>query len=1318
MRKKLAFRKTISRMRSLLCLLIAMFATFGMVTAIQEAHHDFPNSSTVKALAYISPMADYVRAASCPTVSAGASVSAISSAMATCNTSGGGTVFMGGGGYSIGSIFTVPCNVTLSGPVLTYKQTHYQTAILTGSVTQPIHTTPGCANPQNLSYFEWNGNQQNNGGGGIYVTPGTNHLVIDHVFMHGATGPAVNGCCGEAQILLAGGGGTISNPTQNVQITMSEFGPEATSADCGAAMTETDTEASQGLCVGILSDTFTKNVSWDHNIFQNMEEGAKVVEATTNGGSSLNSGNTNNFTVSYNYFYNIQRINYESQSNYYNTSFPTTQFVNYNVSGNRWTGGGGQQNFELSIANGCGNPPATPNCSANADFNIDVQNASTNHGAGNEFWGDSNSHMNYNLFEGYVAYGAGGSIDWAQSGAFVFNNNTFNQLRTGTTNCQTASGSNTGYWNQEDSGASKPACTTGNTFSGTGSGTYTSVIPTITVSGANWTVTFPTAANRDLNTNGWCTIDGSSPVPGAGTAAFYAAGTGGLTSAVTGGSIKCVGMWGAQNQPTSYPTNYGYVPSAVVTQAVTGNQYYISPTGSDSNNGTSASTPWLSPNHTVNCGATITAAAGTYSATNFQSGKWGTVAGCGTGNAANVAWVTCATFDACKISTSGQSAVQIGAPYWGISGFEASTTSPGYACFNVQPSGTTSVHHIIFANDVCNSAYGGGFQATQGSSGPTVDYINFIGNIAYNAAQGSDQCHSGLTLGFIKQLDTNAGTHILIAGNYAWNNFNPNPCAGTAPTDGEGMELDTLDQYDYSGQVVVENNIFAGNGGRGLNVNNNNNSPYAPVYLKNNTTYGNNLQAGQEFPLAHGDIEMTQVNGVTATNNIAMPSQGTTGGDAIYAYAWNPVGTGNSVAGNWLYSAAGNTTYGSGYGTNTTGTNPAFANPAIPGAPSCSGKLNVPACAATLIANFTPTASGASTYGYQTPSSVSVTDPLYPQWLCNVTLPSGLLTPGCGGAPSPTLTGGYQGNSLTPPGNTLTVGAAAIQQTAYGQYSSGTTPIAFNTTTNQDPYGNTVTWSSSAPLILNVTSTGKISCLTNGTASSLVTANPGGIIFNQWVWTCSGSGPAATPVISPVTGTYTSSQTVTMTTTTPGASIYYTTNGTTPNTGSTLYTGAFSVVVTTTVNAIAAASGYTNSAVATSVITISPAPTITQVYLQISNGKPINYIPVGGTVQFVAEIQYSDGTTLPSTIVGVPNARGDSISAWNSNNTPVITITNQGIATGISLGQSTMMAVINGSVNSSIWYEYVSTSITDEMTGQKFRGGIFLSALPRLKPLW
>ena len=107
------------------------------------------------------------------------------------------------------------------------------------------------------------------------------------------------------------------------------------------------------------------------------------------------------------------------------------------------------------------------------------------------------------------------------------------------------------------------------------------------------------------------------------------------------------------------------------------------------------------------------------------------------------------------------------------------------------------------------------------------------------------------------------------------------------------------------------------------------------------------------------------------------------------------------------------------------------------------------------------------------------------------------------------------------------------------------------------------------------------------------TAATGGhaAIFDILNWTYTAGGgtqtqPAATPVISPATGTFSSAQTVSISDSTAGASIFYTLDGTTPSTSSTRYSGSFTVSSTTAVKAIATASGFTQSSVATSVITI------------------------------------------------------------------------------------------------------------------------------------
>jgi hypothetical protein len=83
------------------------------------------------------------------------------------------------------------------------------------------------------------------------------------------------------------------------------------------------------------------------------------------------------------------------------------------------------------------------------------------------------------------------------------------------------------------------------------------------------------------------------------------------------------------------------------------------------------------------------------------------------------------------------------------------------------------------------------------------------------------------------------------------------------------------------------------------------------------------------------------------------------------------------------------------------------------------------------------------------------------------------------------------------------------------------------------------------------------------------------------------------PVFSPPLGTYTSTQFVSLSTSTAGATIHYTTNGSTPTESSPTYTSPISVSISTTIKAGAWKTGMIPSSIATAVYTIDATPTPT-----------------------------------------------------------------------------------------------------------------------------
>jgi hypothetical protein len=177
-----------------------------------------------------------------------------------------------------------------------------------------------------------------------------------------------------------------------------------------------------------------------------------------------------------------------------------------------------------------------------------------------------------------------------------------------------------------------------------------------------------------------------------------------------------------------------------------------------------------------------------------------------------------------------------------------------------------------------------------------------------------------------------------------------------------------------------------------------------------------------------------------------------------------------------------------------------------------------------------------------------------------------------------------------------------------------------------------------------------------------------------WIAGCSGGGSAAeptsptltaaaAPTFAPGAGTYTSAQSVTLSDATSAATIYYTTDGTTPTTSSKVYSAPISVATTTTVQAIATASGYSTSPVGSAIYTITlpaAAPTFTpaagtytsaqSVTLSDATSGATIYYTIDGTTPTTSSKVYSAPISVATTttIQAIATATGYSTSPLSS----------------------------------------------------------------------
>ncbi len=245
----------------------------------------------------------------------------------------------------------------------------------------------------------------------------------------------------------------------------------------------------------------------------------------------------------------------------------------------------------------------------------------------------------------------------------------------------------------------------------------------------------------------------------------------------------------------------------------------------------------------------------------------------------------------------------------------------------------------------------------------------------------------------------------------------------------------------------------------------------------------------------------------------------------------------------------------------------------------------------------------------------------------------------------------------------------------------------------------------SAPVAITVSTTLKAIAYRSGFNDSTVTSG---------VYTLK----AVAPAFSPGGGTYASAQSVTITTTTSGASIRYTTDGSTPtSTTGTLYTSAVAIASTTTLKAIAYKSGWADSDVTTAVYTItlpqvaapafSPAggsfTTAQSVTItSATSGASIRYTTDGSTPTSTTGTLYSGAVSIATTTtlkaIAYKSGMADSAVTTDTYTFPTtITAEFETMTVDASSGDATT-AIADAAASGGQWLKYAATATADFVT--------------------
>lgn len=268
-------------------------------------------------------------------------------------------------------------------------------------------------------------------------------------------------------------------------------------------------------------------------------------------------------------------------------------------------------------------------------------------------------------------------------------------------------------------------------------------------------------------------------------------------------------------------------------------------------------------------------------------------------------------------------------------------------------------------------------------------------------------------------------------------------------------------------------------------------------------------------------------------------------------------------------------------------------------------------------------------------------------------------------------------------GVTITQVELTATGTSYNGYQSNGTISASAGTLSHS--GATVTWSGSASSEFTLKNDKQIRW-----TSIVVTYTPSGV-----------TPPCAIPTFDPAEGNYSQAQKVTISCSTENSTIYYTLDGNDPTTSSSVYSSPITISKTTTVKAIATASGFENSSVASATYTITTPLTIAAAREQGTG----NVFTKGIVTSCVGTTGYIQDATAAICVYGKSLTVGDEITVSGTLSTykGLLEITNPFVtvlSSGNSIAPEVMtIAEVNASTKQG-WLVKIEEATVTEVDGR------------------